>query len=386
MKIAIFENIMTPGGHEVDFDRILVEELRGLGHEISFYVPEGFKFGMDYHVPVHYLKGEVVTYTGLHGLEKLCAAARREYRRQKWYKQLYEEAAAKHFDAIIIPTASYRYLRALRRNILRKSPVPVALILHGIKPSDAATILREAKKLLPYPNIKLIALTLAQDIFGRKSENVYSILPPAYIPRDIKPVPAPLKKEQLTIGFFGQYRREKRLEDFLTVFLRGNYTRPVQLIVQGATTRPEDAEDFDRIIQKYAGEKNIKFLHKGLIGADWQRMIADVDAMLMPYAAERYRYQCSAMLFTAIGFGKPVVVSNEMNPEVFEAFHIGETFPSGDMEKLGQTMEKFINDYDKNVSDYHAALAQAAEQYAPSRFAAHIMEVIRGSHVGEKRG
>ena len=27
MKIAIFENFMTPGGHEVEFDRILVEEL-----------------------------------------------------------------------------------------------------------------------------------------------------------------------------------------------------------------------------------------------------------------------------------------------------------------------------------------------------------------------
>ena len=42
MKIAIFENIMTPGGHEVDFDRILVEELKTLGHEVCFYVQEGF--------------------------------------------------------------------------------------------------------------------------------------------------------------------------------------------------------------------------------------------------------------------------------------------------------------------------------------------------------
>ena len=46
MKIAIFENIMTLGGHEVDFDRILTEELRALGHEVVFYVPEGFHFGM----------------------------------------------------------------------------------------------------------------------------------------------------------------------------------------------------------------------------------------------------------------------------------------------------------------------------------------------------
>ena len=33
---------MTPGGHEVDFDRILAEELTTLGHEPVFYVPENF--------------------------------------------------------------------------------------------------------------------------------------------------------------------------------------------------------------------------------------------------------------------------------------------------------------------------------------------------------
>lgn len=379
MKIAIFENIMTPGGHEVDFDRILVEELRALGHEISFYVPEEFQFGMDYHVPVHRLKGEVVTYTGLHGIKKICAAVRREYRRQNWYKQLYQESAEGNIDAIIIPTASYRYLRTLRKNILKNAPIPIVLILHGIRPDDTPTILREAEKLLPYPNIKLVTLTLTQNIFGKRLKNICSIVPPAYIPRDIDAPLENTKKETLTIGFFGQYRREKKLEDFLAVFMKRVYTRPVKLIVQGATTRPEDAADFDRIIRKYEGRKNIEFLHKGLIGADWQRMIADVDTMLMPYAAERYRYQCSAMLFTAIGFGKPVVVSDEMNPEVFESFHIGETFPSGDMEALGRTIEHFINNYDVNAPKYHAELARAAEQYAPRKLAARLTELISKS-------
>ena len=47
VRIGIFENIMTPGGHEVDFDRILVEELQQRGHEVSFYVPENFEFNFD---------------------------------------------------------------------------------------------------------------------------------------------------------------------------------------------------------------------------------------------------------------------------------------------------------------------------------------------------
>ena len=35
MKIAIFENIMTLGGHEVDFDRIIVEEFQKIGSEVN---------------------------------------------------------------------------------------------------------------------------------------------------------------------------------------------------------------------------------------------------------------------------------------------------------------------------------------------------------------
>ena len=84
MKIAIFENIMTPGGHEVDFDRILVEELRALGHEVVFYVPERFQFGMDYHVPVHHLPGTPVLYTHARGISKLLLSLKRERRRFLW--------------------------------------------------------------------------------------------------------------------------------------------------------------------------------------------------------------------------------------------------------------------------------------------------------------
>ena len=100
MRISIFENIMTPGGHEVDFDRILVEELKNLGHEINFYVPENFIFQFDYKVPIKKLNGEAVTYTNSHGIKKIFAAAKREINRQRWYNQLYDEQ--KNFDALII--------------------------------------------------------------------------------------------------------------------------------------------------------------------------------------------------------------------------------------------------------------------------------------------
>ena len=72
MRVAILETIVMPAGHEVEFDRILVEELKKQGHEPVFFVPENFPFKIDYHVPVTYLAGgEAVSYAGAGKLKKI---------------------------------------------------------------------------------------------------------------------------------------------------------------------------------------------------------------------------------------------------------------------------------------------------------------------------
>ena len=226
MRIAIFENIMTPGGHEVEFDRILVEELRELGYEVEFYVPQNFQFQFDYQTPVNRLKGDAVTYTNSRGLKKLFAAAKREVNRQRWYSQLF--AAQKNFDALIVPTSTYRYLRALNHSSLKKISVPLIFILHGINPTEAPKFLAAADKLAGNKNIKPVVLTFTDNIFGERRENIFPIYPPTYTARDLKTtslVPCP---QSLRIGFFGQYRREKNLRGLLEVFLRGKYTRRVE--------------------------------------------------------------------------------------------------------------------------------------------------------------
>lgn len=380
VRIGIFENIMTPGGHEVDFDRILVEELQKRGHEVSFYVPDNFEFSFDYHVPVVRLGGEVVSYSNVRGIKKLFYAMKREYNRQKWYAQLYEAAYRKDIDALIVPTSTYRYLRALNKNILRRSKVPIIFVLHGINPKEAPKFLREAKKLQPYKNIKPVVLTFVNHIFGHRLPNIYTIYPPAYTARDIDFSPLVEKKDVLTIGFFGQYRREKKLRDFLEVYVKGNYTRKVKLLVQGSTMHPEDAEDFEQIIQEYKSHPEIEFLHKGLIGAEWQKALADIDVLLMPYSAPRYLYHWGGMLFTAIGFHKPVVASNDINPEVFAKFNIGMTFKSGDMHELQRVLEEFINTYDDKVDEYAQGLSQAAKKFSPESFAHRIEAILTGEY------
>ena len=377
MKIAIFENIMTPGGHEVEFDRILVEEFRALGHSVEFYVPENFSFQFDYRTPVTRLNGDAVTYTNSRGLRKIFSAAKREINRQRWYSQL--AVAQKNFDALIVPTSTYRYLRALNHSALKKISVPLIFILHGINSTESPKFLAEAEKLAGNKNIKPVVLTFSDNIFGERRENIFTIYPPTYTARDLKVAPKiSAAGEVLKVGFFGQYRREKNLRGLLEVFLRGKYTRRVELQIQGSTMHAEDSDDFEEIIRQYAGDERLSFLHKGLIGAEWQRAIFGVDALLMPYSAPRYRYHWGGMLFTAIGFGKPVVASDDMNPEVFDLYHVGETFHSGDTNDLARVLGNFINDFDKNFPAYEKNLRAAGDDFSPVNFARRLENIIGG--------
>ena len=374
MRIAIFENIMTDGGNEIEFNRILVDELKNLGHEVFFYVPENFIFQFDYQVPVTKIKGNSVSYTNSGGLKKIFNSVKREINRQRWYSQLFD--LQKNFDALIVPTATYRYLRALTHNDLKNISVPLIFVFHGINPNEAPKFLNESEKLLSNSNIKMAVITLAENIFGKTLDNIYNILPPVFVARDLNFEVADAPPEVLTIGFFGQYRREKKIQDLLEAFTRGNYNRKVKLLVQGATMHKEDAEEFEKIIKPYEESENISVLRGALIGKDWQQAIMNVDALLLPYSAPRFKYHWGGMLFTALGYEKPVVSSDDMNPEIFSKYKIGETFKSGNLDDLTAKLEYFIDNFDKNFPAYKKNLREAAENFSPVNFAKRLEKII----------
>ncbi|HWR44304.1 glycosyltransferase [Sporomusa sp.] len=377
MKIGIFESIMTPAGHEIDFDRMLVNELVGIGHDVSLYVPQNYVFKYDYGVPVHFLPGQGVSYEGVSGLKKAWLSAKREFNRQRWFKTLYEYACNGQVDAIIVPTATYRYLRAVNINAIRKSPIPVIFVMHGINPKEAPKFFKEMEKLQECPNINAAALLFTEDVFGKKLSKVHCIKPPVFTPRDIEHerTANDSSTAKLTLGFFGQYRKEKNLDVFLDTLLSCNIDTEYEMIIQGATVKPEDAADFARIEQKYKANLQLEFWHKALIGQEWQQAIASVDALIMPYSATRYRYHWSAMLFTAIGFNKPVVAAADINPEVFEKYAIGLTFPASDNKALQNTLEQFINTYNERKTTYASELARANQEYSPRMFAQKLVEI-----------
>lgn len=377
MRIAILESIVMPAGHEVEFDRILVEELKKQEHKPVFFVPEHFPFKIDYHCDVEYLEGgEVVTYAGAGKLKKIFLSLVRESRRVAWFNSAYDKACAHHCDAIIIPTGTWRYIRTILRSKLKDSPIPVYVIFHGINPHEQPKFEKQARKVESYQNIHLKVITLRDDFKNSELHNVDLITPPVFKPWEL-PVNKKLSfKPPIKIGFFGQFRKEKNLGFFLEAFTKARFSVPVELIVQGATAKPEDGELFEHFTQDYQTYKNITFLHKNLIGLEWQKALLGVDAIMMPYAAERYRYHWGAMLFTAIGFYKPILASPELNPEVLQQFKIGQAIDLSSVEAFSHQLEEFIDDLVNHTEEYQQGLDQANVAYSQDKLIRGIMGAV----------
>ena len=369
------ECVVTPGGHEIDFDRILVEELTALGHTVEFYVPEGHEFKWNYGVPVHHIPGRGVSYAGARGLKKMYLSAKRELNRQRWYKKMNELAVEKQFDAIIFPSATYRYLRALSLSSLKHSPVPVLFLIHGVTPKECDKLNAEAEKFISMPNIRIGVQTFAKEKLSLEGANIKLYGPPNYIPRDINANEFNQDRNILKLGFFGQYRKEKNLDAFLDVFAKCKFNRSLKLVVQGSTQTPTDAADFERIINKYKNTANLEFWHRPLIGIEWQKGLASVDTLVMPYGNDRYLYHTSAILSNAIGYGKTVISANNVNPEILQEYDIGVTFENGNPEALKNALEQFVNTYDEKQVTYKAELARAYADFAPSKLAENIVDL-----------
>lgn len=406
MRVAILESIVMPAGHEVEFDRILINELNRQGHEPVLFVPENFPFKVDYGVDIVYLEGgEVVTYAGASKWKKPFLSILRERRRRSWFTSAAEKIKEHNIDALIIPTGTYRYIKALLDTPLKDSQAAVHVIFHGIGKGEMDRFIKQAHRAKNYKNVYLNVISLRDDMLRPDLPRVRKILPPVFLPsselsgeqqniavqsaiseQGLESVNSSEFKttndaanqsvnKPIKLGFFGQFRKEKNIERFIDAFISLNYDDSVQLVVQGATVKPEDGELFESIIKQYSKYSNIQFIHASLIGKDWDRALLSVDALLLPYGAERYRYHWAAMLFTAIGFQKPVLISPEINPEVLEQYSIGEVLNLDSVNSIGQGIQRFVENLKHNKEQYNQGLIHANEDYSHRALIQSIVNV-----------
>lgn len=377
MKVALLETIVMNAGHESEFDKILVDELKKSNNEVYFFAPENYPFKFDYGCEIYHLKTKAVSYANINQIKKWLLSIKREIKKIIWLNESLNLTKQGLVDAVVIPTCSYRMLRSVLLSKWTKSQTPILLILHGIMPQDRTKFVNLTKKLAQFTNIKIACLGLQNDFNELRNLNFFTLTPPVYSPYLLNPAQCTISHSNtLKFGFFGQYRKEKNLEFILESFCEAKFNRPVHLIVQGSTPTKEDELDFKRLQDKYSKYENIKFIHKSLIGKEWQEALMSVDVLLIPYGAKRYLYQPSAMLFTAIGFNKPVIISQNMNPQIINEFEIGEFVDLSSKEIFATQLESFANNFDEKLSIYQTALKNANQKYSGANLINQIIGIL----------
>lgn len=375
MRIAILETVKTQAGFELEFDKIIIDELKRQGHEPVLFLPEHSMLDVDLGIPIEYMTGgSIVNYENIGKLTKYWLMLQREFRRIKWFNAAYAKAKNGEVDAIILTTATYRYLRSLRKSKLKNSPVPVIFIFLGVTPREKPCFLREVRECAKFENIKLKITSLRNDFLDEHNCNLKIIVPPVVSPA-ILPVQAQQKdKEFIKIGFFGHYRKgEKDIDGILSAFVKAKLGEKAQLVVQIAPKSDEDAIDLNKIMQKYAKEPAISFITGKLLGDKWYAALQSVDVIFLPYTATRYLYNWSAIYFNAIGFHKPVLVTSVLNPEVLAGYNIGMEVDLQDMDVFKKQLSEFVYSYREKLPLYERELERANKDFDHSEFIRQLL-------------
>lgn len=370
MRVAILETVKTSGGFEQEFDRLIIEELKRQGHDPVLYLPENSSLPVDFGIPIEYLKGgQIVDYEGAGRLHKIWLSIQRETRRIRWFDSAYKKTMDKDADAIILTTATYRYLRSLCKSMLKNSPIPVIFIFLGVNPHEKAKFLAQARKCRPYKNIKLKITSLRNDFINDDVPNVEIIRPPVLIPNGLTAISHVTYQKPIRVGFFGHYRKgEKDVDGIIRAFLKANMGESAKFIVQAAPTSVTDEEDMERIVDKYSCEPSIDFIKGKILGTDWYDALQSVDVLFLPYSDTRYLYNWSAVYFNALALYKPVLVTSVLNPEILAEYDVGAEIDLHNMDILSKQLHDFLSDYPTKFLKYEHELKRVNQDFSTSTF------------------
>lgn len=376
MRVAILETVKTQAGFEQEFDRLIIDELKKQGHEPVLYLPEHSQLPVDFGIPIEFLQGgEIVDYEGAGKLKKIWLSIQRERRRIRWFNAAYEKAARHEVDAILLTTATYRYLRSLHKSQLKNSPIPVIFIFLGVNPHEKPKFLKQARRCLGYPNIKLKITTLRNDFKDDAVPNVELIHPPVLVPQGVTVKPDLVYHEPIRIGFFGHYRKgEKDVDGIIQAFTSCHLTGRAELVVQAAPTSSDDAEDMDRIIKKYEHEASVRFIRGKVQGRDWYDLLQSVDVLFLPYSNERYLYNWSAVYFNALALYKPVLVTPVLNPEILAHYQVGREVDLTNLQHLREQLGQFLQSYETMLPTYERDLHRVNDDFSTTVFLQNVLK------------
>ena len=100
----------------------------------------------------------------------------------------------------------------------------------------------------------------------------------------------------------------------------------------------------------------------------------DIDVMLLPYGAERYRYQPVLCCLLPLAIINRYSIS-EMNPEILQEFTIGEAVKLDSVDVF-QAVGNFVNTFEEKKETYKQGLIGANEKYGQDKLIQHIIKIF----------
>ena len=264
-------------------------------------------------------------------------------------------------------------MRSLRSSRLRRTEKPLIFLGFEGPPKVNEAVAKQLRALGNPGRIKSLINSISFDAENYGCENYHLAPPPAFLPRDVPWRPAP--EGPLIFGFFGQYRREKNLAGLLDVILAAKLGREVRFLVQANGVTPEERSEAAALVDAYSKkDPRLSFITGQLGPVEWQEALLGVHAILMPYGAKRFLRNWSSMVFSAIGFRRPVLVTEHLNPTVVERFGIGRIARGDGFGPLSEALGLLAADFD-DPSHYRDKLDAALDYFHPSRLAKTLVEL-----------
>lgn len=233
--------------------------------------------------------------------------------------------------------------------LVGQDPAYFEIVKHSIEQSDRVTSVSESLK-----NETLTAFGISKPI-----EVIYNF----FIPRGVCRARKEFREmfvspEEKLLVHISNFRRVKRVEDVVRIFLKVRKEIAAKLILVG--TGPE-VELVRRQVKEAGVEQEVFFVGKN---REVDRYVANADVLLLPSSQESF----GLVALEAMAYGVPVVASRVGGiPEVIKEKETGFLYPVGDIDGMAAATLRLLKDRDLYRKLSEAGRKRAEEIFSVSQ-------------------
>jgi glycosyltransferase involved in cell wall biosynthesis len=371
-------HVVDPPAYTPPYDHALCRALAAAGADVELYTSR-FAYGSV--APAEGYRRRELFYRGAGMLAGGSATARRARRAVKLaehvpdmlrYRRAARDAQVVHFQWLAVQELDGRLLPRGRGAGGRHALV---LTAHDVLPREARARQREAQRRL-YGHFDAL---IVHSEHGRRRltgelgvarERVH-VIPHGVLAHlaERPPPAAPFRTDRQVVLFFGLLRPYKGIDVLLEAWREG---------IEGAELWIVGPPRMDIAPLRAAAPPSVRFVPRFVGDAELPAYFGRADLVVLPYR----EIEQSGVLFTALAFGKPLLLSDVGGFAEVAAGGLARAVPPGDAAALRAALEQLLGDAGARAALAARARAASAGEYGWGRIAQRTLALYR-SLLGE---